>query len=172
MDAEFEQKTKDLEVQQKVSKSRLSTEARVKKMKSRDDLLNELKKSALEKLSAQTKTPQYSNLLRQLIVQGLIKIQEATVEIQARAEDKALVARVIPEALSEYRKTMSDAGQTVNPKVTISETPLSSKTTTGGIVLTADKGRILVDQTLDERLNIAYSDVLPSIRYGLFTSIA
>ncbi len=64
-------------------------------MKARDDLLEQLKKEALEKLSKYCQGPEYPTYLRKLIVQGLIKIEESTVEIQARAEDKALVARVV-----------------------------------------------------------------------------
>lgn len=153
--------------QQKVSQSKAISGVRVKKMKARDDLLETLKKDCTEKLAAFVKTPQYSNVLRQLIVQGLIKIEEQNVEIQCRAEDKAIVTRVLPEAMSEYRKVMSDAGYTVNPKVSVSDTVLS-KQTTGGLILSALHGRIVCNQTLDERLEIAYTDMLPSVRYGLF----
>lgn len=38
----------------------------------------------------------------------------------------------------------------------------------GGIVLTALDNRIVLNQTVDERLQICYMDVLPSVRYGLF----
>ena len=39
--------------------------------------------------------PQYPTLLRQLIVQGLIKIEEPVVELQVRAEDKNIVSKVV-----------------------------------------------------------------------------
>jgi vacuolar-type H+-ATPase subunit E/Vma4 len=69
--------------------------ARVKKMKARDDLLEQLKKESVEKLAKYCQGPEYPTYLRKIIVQGLIKIEESTVEIQARAEDKVLVSRVV-----------------------------------------------------------------------------
>lgn len=55
----------------------------------------QLKKEATDRLAAICKGPEYPNFLRQLIVQGLIKIEEKTVEIQARTEDKLLVSQVV-----------------------------------------------------------------------------
>jgi V-type H+-transporting ATPase subunit E len=67
---EYAQKEKDLEIQQRVSRSTAVGESRVKKMKARDDLLQKLKKEALERLEGFTTTPQYSTLVKQLIIQG------------------------------------------------------------------------------------------------------
>ena len=61
--------------------------------------MQQLKTEALAKLAAFTKSAEYPALLKNLIVQGLIKIEEPEVQIQARAEDKALVARVVRDAL-------------------------------------------------------------------------
>lgn len=55
----------------------------------------ELKKSTLEQLGKACQGPKYAQLLKSLIVQGLIKIEEKVVEIQTRAEDKAIVAGVV-----------------------------------------------------------------------------
>lgn len=81
-------------------------------------------------MAAFCKGPEYPNYLKKLIVQGLIKIEETTVEIQSRAEDKAIVARVLPEAIAEYRNVMTSAGHTgprLNPTVTVSSNVLPSK---------------------------------------------
>lgn len=145
---------KDLEVEQRVNRSKAVGDARVAKMNARDLLLEvsngvdrrpnlkdsksyclfcvpqQLKKESLEKLAALTKGADYPNFLKKLIVQGLIKIEETTVEVQARAEDKAIVARILPEAIAEYRSVMSAAGHTgarLNPTVTVSNNVLSSK---------------------------------------------
>lgn len=144
---------KDLEVEQRVNRSKAVGDARVAKMNARDLLLEvsgsadrpnledskttrvfcvpqQLKKESLEKLAAFTKGAEYPNFLKKLIVQGLIKIEETTVEVQARAEDKAIVARILPEAIAEYRSVMSAAGHTgarLNPTVTVSNNVLSSK---------------------------------------------
>ena len=54
-----------------------------------------LKVEAQSKLVAFVSGPQYPTLLRQLIVQGLIKIEEPVVELQVRAEDKNIVTKVV-----------------------------------------------------------------------------
>ena len=166
VDEEYVKKEKDLEKEQRVQQSNAISSARVKKMESRDVLLDGLKGSVTEKLKAFVKSPQYPTLLRQLIVQGLLKMQEPVVEILARAEDKLIVNRVIAEALTEYRGNMTEGG-VVSPKVTVSEHVLSQNVT-GGVILAAQHGRILCNQTLDERLAIAYNDSLPNIREKLF----
>lgn len=84
----------------------------------------------MEKLAAFCKGPDYPNYVKKLIVQGLIKIEETNVEIQSRAEDKAIVARVLPEAIAEYRSVMAAAGHTgprLNPTVIVSHNVLPSK---------------------------------------------
>jgi V-type H+-transporting ATPase subunit E len=165
VDEEYVKKEKDLEKEQRVQQSNAVSNARVKRMESRDALLDGLKGSVTEKLKAFVKSPQYPTLLRQLIVQGLLKMQEPVVEILARTEDKQIVTRVIAEALTEYRNNMPEGG--VSPKVTVSEYALSQNVT-GGVILAAQQGRILCNQTLDERLAIAYIDKLPNIREKLF----
>jgi V-type H+-transporting ATPase subunit E len=102
--------------------------ARVKKMKARDDLLETMKKECLEKLANYCKGPDYPVFLKKLIVQGLIKIEEQVVEVQCRQEDKAIVNRVLAEAVNEYKALMTAAGHPpLNPRVTISDSSLPSK---------------------------------------------
>ncbi len=75
--------------------SNAKSAVRVQKMNARQDLLESLKRGALEKLAAVTKKPEYARLLKDLIVQGLLKLDEPKVQIIARAEDKAIVSRVV-----------------------------------------------------------------------------
>ena len=140
----------------------------MKKMKARDDLLNEMKQAALEKLAVVCKSPSYSAYLKNLLMEGLIKIEEEHVEIQTRPEDKTIVAGFLNEAVTEYRKIMLAAGHKVNPQVKMSHLSLNSKVSHGGLVLTALDGRIVLDQTVDERLDIAYTGIMPAVRHGLF----
>lgn len=169
VEEEFVQKHKDLEVQQRVSQSSAVGASRVKKMKARDDLLESLKKETLEKLAAFCRSPEYPAYVKKLIIQGLIKIEESVVEIQCRAEDKNIVAKILPEAIAEFRTIMTNAGHSVNPKVTLSDVAIPAKICNGGVILTALRGRIVLNQTVDERLLIAYVDNMPQVRKGLFT---
>lgn len=167
---EFTQKEKDLEIQQRVSRSAAVGNARVKKMKSRDELLETLKRECAVKLASISQTNQYPVLIKSLIVQGLIKIEESAVQIQCKAEERSLVEQQLPAAVNEFRTVMTEAGHVVHPQVTISNVALPSKSCAGGIILSAADNRIILNQTLDERLEIAYHDVMPSVRVGLFST--
>mmetsp|Transcript_104944 Transcript_104944/g.205877 ORF Transcript_104944/g.205877 Transcript_104944/m.205877 type:complete len:222 (+) Transcript_104944:77-742(+) len=166
---EYAQKEKDLDIEQRVSRSAAVGNARIKKMKARDELLEALKKETLEELAAFCKSPGYSELVKKLIVQGLIKIEETIVEIHARAEDHAIVKKVLPDAIADFKFLMAEAGRPAAPKVTLSESSLPSKMCRGGVVLSALGGKIMLNQTVDERLNIAYTDMMPAVRHGLFS---
>ena len=61
-----------------------------------------MKKETLEELAAFCKSPGYSELVKKLIVQGLIKIEETIVEIHARAEDHAIVKKVVSRPTDFY----------------------------------------------------------------------
>lgn len=69
--------------------------SRVKKMKARDELLEQLKRECVQQLATISQGAKYEKLLKDLIVQGLIKIQEETVEIQCRPEDVSRVQKLV-----------------------------------------------------------------------------
>ncbi len=80
---EYVQKEKEWEVQNRIKHSRMIGENRVQKMKARDDSLNQLRDTTLQELGESSSIPAYMNLLKDLIVQSLIKIEEETVEVSA-----------------------------------------------------------------------------------------
>ena len=165
---EYAQKEKDLQAAQRVASSASLAAARVRKMKDRDELLEKLRVDILAKLAKVCKGAEYPALLKKLIVQGLIKIEEQEVEVACRPEDKSIVMRILPEAIAEFRSVMTAAGHFVNPRVSLSDTSLPSNSTVGGVVLTAMQNRIVLSQTMEERMNISYTDLMPQIREGLF----
>jgi V-type H+-transporting ATPase subunit E len=169
---EYKEKEKKLISDERVSQSTADGKSRTRKMEARDVLLNRLVQNCTEKLKRISSSPEYPTLLKDLIVQGLIKIEEQTVEIQCRAEDKSAVTRAIVDAVSEYRSLMTAAGHRVNPKVTLSKTPIDPRggECAGGVILTALDGRIVLNQTLDERLSIAYQAMMPKVRMDLFST--
>jgi len=137
-------------------------------MQTRDNLLTSLKEDALQSLAVRCQGKDYPQLLEALIVQGLIKIEEETVEVQCREEDASKVQGVLAAAISTFTQRMQQAGHRVNPKVTLSANRLAPGSTVGGIVLIARNNRIVVNQTVEARLDIAYSAVQPKVRAALF----
>lgn len=68
--------------------------SRVKKMTSRDGLLQELLASATEDITQVSKGAQYPVLLKALIVQSMIKIEEEKITVICREEDVDAVKSV------------------------------------------------------------------------------
>ncbi len=90
---EYVQKEKEWEVQDRIKHSNMVGESRIRKMKARDDFLNQLRDNTLQELGEISSKPAYTNLLEDLIVQSFIKIEEETVEVSAA--DPLMMAVVI-----------------------------------------------------------------------------
>ena len=165
---EYTQKAKDLEIANRVARSSAVSESRVSKMQARDGLLSDLRKGALEKLAKFCKSDGYETFVKQLIIEGLIKIEESEVEVQCRASDDAIVKKALPTAVSEFTSLMKAAGHNVNCKATLCAQKLPEDNTVGGVVLCAQGFRVIVNNTVEERLAIAYKDQLPKVRSTCF----
>ena len=168
---EFAKKEKDRQVQQRIARSAEIGACRVKKMKIRSDLLDTLIKEAGAKCAVVARGNNYPQLLQKLIVQGLIKIEENTVELFCRKEDVGTVEKILPKAVAEYVEIMQrESGVKLSPKVSVNADRSKdlSDATHGGVLLTAVQGKIVCDNTLQSRLELVYEELLPSIRAILF----
>lgn len=73
--------------------------SRVKKMTARDDLLQELLAQATNEITTVSKGAQYPTLLKALIVQSMIKIEEDKITVICREVDIAAVKSVVGVSL-------------------------------------------------------------------------
>jgi len=168
---EFAKKEKEKEVQERIARSTEIGECRVKKMKNRDELLQQLLSEAGAKCAMVARGSNYASLLQKLVVQSLIKIEDLEVIVFCRAEDKETVSGVLADAIKEYVDILEkESGITLEPKVTLNDNPNKDlpESTYGGVKVTADSGKIVCDNTMAARLNLVYEELLPSIRAILF----
>lgn len=168
---EFTKKEKDREIQERITRSAEIGECRVKKMKIRDDLLQNLVQEAGAKCAVVTRGQNYPQLLQKLIVQGLIKIEENEVTVFCRTEDLKTVESILPAAIKEYVEIIKrESGVTLSPKVALNTDRSKDlkESSYGGVWLTALSGRIVCDNTMSSRLKLVYEELLPSIRAILF----
>jgi V-type H+-transporting ATPase subunit E len=93
--------------------------------------------------------------------QGLVAVDEDTVKVKCRSEDAALVKSSLSDAAQQYEKL---TGKKVNLSVDMEDFLQCS----GGVVLSALEDRILANNTLEARLQMAYDAALPKIRTTLF----
>jgi V-type H+-transporting ATPase subunit E len=141
-------------VQNRILRSTEIGDCRIKKMKVRDALLQQLISEATTKCVAVANGTNYPQLVQKLIVQGLIKIEENTIEIYCRTKDVSIVTKVLPAAVAEYVSIMArESGVTLQPVVTMNQDRTRDLTDSvaGGIVLTALNGHITCDNTLQSR---------------------
>ena len=169
--AEFAKKEKDREIQERIARSSEIGECNVKKMKMRDELLQQLLAEGANKLTVMARGQNYPHLLQKLIVQGLIKIEEMDVTVYCREEDKEVIGGILSDAISEYVEIMErESGIKLSPNVVMNEDDSKNlpESTHGGVVLTAVNGKIVCDNTMSARLELVYEELLPSIRAILF----
>ena len=180
---EYAKKEKDLQVQQRIAQSAEIGRQTKRRMVARDDLLNKLYAQAKDRL-AQLSTSdvnKYKEVLKDLVLQGLIKIEEPDIVVRCRKVDLELVREIIPAVREKYIKMMKEeCGEDVSISVTLNEeenkmlppppngTPMIS--CAGGIIMEGHSGRLVLDNTFDKRLEVCFHDLKPVTRKCLFPS--
>ncbi len=159
-------------------KSKALSAARFATMRHRDDKMNDLKCEVLIRLAEASKDSKYPELLRFLITQGLMTLLENKVAIRVRQEDLSVAKKELPAAIKLFQETLQKAsGVTPSIDVKLDDQnflpPGPSKNSAaascaGGVELAARDGQILVRNTLDHRLDIAFEKLKPAIRGMLF----
>eukprot|EP01092_Planopodium_desertum_P012109 TRINITY_DN5655_c0_g3_i1.p1 TRINITY_DN5655_c0_g3~~TRINITY_DN5655_c0_g3_i1.p1 ORF type:complete len:241 (-),score=60.90 TRINITY_DN5655_c0_g3_i1:86-808(-) len=170
---EYTRKTKQLTVKQRIEQSNKLNNARIQVLKAQDDVISETFKTARTMLAGLGEGPEYKKLLQDLIAQGLVKLAEAKVAIKCREKDLPLVKEVLPGALASYKtKTGLGVEITVDESAFLPPAPTKGQTEgtfcSGGVVLSSYGGRINCNNTLDNRLGLAFEGLLPVIRATLF----
>jgi len=169
---DFEKKEKQIEVQKKIQYSNDLNNSRLQVLKSREEGVQRILGDAHKRLANIAKDPSYKKLLHQLIVQGLIKLQEPRVQVVCRNQDLALVKEVLPAAVAEYQsKSKKNVEATINQSDPLLPGPEEAKGSdfcSGGVVLSTPDGRIICANTLDARLSMVFEQQLPEIRTILY----
>ena len=172
LNEEYAQKEREREVQQRIAKSTAVGDARVKKMRLRDELLKQLVDEARNEVAKVAKSPDYPELIKKLIVQSLIKIEEPDVVVLCRACDVQLCEQQVPGAVQMYadiiKKETGEVAKVTCRVNTDASKHLPDHACCGGITVTACHGRIVCDNTLDARIQLCYEELLPQIRHELW----
>ena len=158
------------QVQHRIERSNSITASRTKRMESRHALLQELLNEAYDRILSEAQKPTYAPLVKSLIVQGLLTLEnEPNVEIACREEDESLVKGQLDDAAKEFSKSKN--GAAIN--VSLSPKSLKSQIVPGepsgpGVVVMAREGTVVCDNTLGTRLASVYYDKTPELRRSLF----
>merc|ERR1711991_215818 len=172
---QFEKLQKEIDEREKIEKSNAINQSRLRLLKAREEVMAEAVELASSKLPklGDPKDPKYKDMLHDLILQGLIKLEDDSCIINCRKSDEKLVEEVLPKAVKEYtnktgRKVDAKVDSTMylpGPKTEVKE---GADFCSGGVVLASHNGRIVCDNTLDRRLELAYEGLLPQVRGLMF----
>lgn len=161
----YERKEKQLDLQRKIQHSNLLNQARLAVLKARDDHVKRILEETRGRLGAVSKdAARYKKMLEDLIVQGLLQLLEPEVEIRCRKPDLGQVKALCKSCVETYTK--STGGKPC--KVTVNEVDFLPSDCSGGVELLAQAGKIKVTNTLESRLEMLSSQMMPEIRTILF----
>ncbi|CAD5322434.1 unnamed protein product [Arabidopsis thaliana] len=145
-------------------------------LQAQDDVVTAMKDSAAKDLlRVSNDKNNYKKLLKSLIIESLLRLKEPSVLLRCREMDKKVVESVIEDAKRQY----AEKAKVGSPKITIDEKvflppPPNPKLPdshdphcSGGVVLASQDGKIVCENTLDARLDVAFRQKLPQIRTRL-----
>ncbi|RMZ56878.1 hypothetical protein APUTEX25_002967 [Auxenochlorella protothecoides] len=158
--SEFERREGAIEVKKKVERSKQLNESRLKVLQAREDAVQTLLTEAHSRLAKLAKDKaKYKALLTELLIQV----------------DESLVKEVLESAAERYAEKVGvpKPDVSIDTKHYLAPPPDGTKdnegdSCSGGVVVTTADSSIVCSNTLDERLEIVYSQNLPSIRTVLF----
>ncbi|KAK8672465.1 hypothetical protein V6N13_110833 [Hibiscus sabdariffa] len=184
---EYEKKEKQVEIRKKIEYSMQLNASRIKVLQAQDDMVNEMKGSASKDLlNVSHDHHVYKRLLKDLIVQSLVRLKEPAVLLRCRKEDLHLVESVLDSAKDEYASKVNGHP----PEIFVDDVHLPPGPShhhgffhhhhaeahgpfcSGGVVIASRDGKIVCENTLDARLDVAFSKKLPEIRKWLFGQVA
>ena len=100
----YERKEKQVDLQKKIQSSNMLNQARLKVLKHRDDHVASVLDDAKVNLGGVTKDKKkYTEILQQLLTQGMCQLLEPALLIRCRQVDQGLVESIIPASTAEYK---------------------------------------------------------------------
>ncbi|CAG8701960.1 4344_t:CDS:2, partial [Cetraspora pellucida] len=152
IEATFQRKIKQAEIQKKIAQSNYINKSRLKVLQARQQMLDELfteTRSQLKKISQDRDS--YRDLLKDLILQGLYQLMDENVTITVKKSELDLAQNAIKIAT----KTYTDSTRLPVSIVIDDSLPEESA---GGVILSSHFGRIRINNTLGERLSLAQEE--------------
>ncbi|XP_004511535.1 V-type proton ATPase subunit E-like [Cicer arietinum] len=176
---EYERKEKQVDVRKKIEYSMQLNASRLKVLQAQDDVVNKMKEAAhKELLNVSRDHHVYKNLIKDLVVQSLVRLKEPSIILRCREEDLHLVEDVLESAAEEY----AEKAKVHLPEIVVDKDvylpPAPNHNNphdlycSGGVVLASRDGKIVFENTLDARLDVVFRNKLPHIRKELFGQVA
>ncbi|CAL9756122.1 unnamed protein product, partial [Musa acuminata subsp. burmannicoides] len=167
---EYERKEKQVEIRKKIEYSMQLNASRIKVLQAQDDFVNSMKEAAAKELLLVSNNHQsYEKLLKDLIVQSLLRLKEPAVLLRCRKDDHHLVESVLNPAKEEYATKANARAPdiVIDNKIFLPPPPAHANAhgpyCSGGVVLASIDGKIVCENTLDARLDVVFRKKLPEV---------
>ncbi|KAK9511804.1 hypothetical protein O3M35_000396 [Rhynocoris fuscipes] len=167
IDAAINKKMKTIERMRKVSTSTARNEARLEVLGYRRSLVTGIFNQVREKIVKEIENDpeKYKNFMENMILEGLYRILEQRVGIRVRKEDVDLASEVIENVCNKYTETTK-----MQISIVLDKSQYLPTETLGGVYLSAKKGKIIMENTLANKLLRLQHDAAPIVRRMLFAS--
>eukprot|EP01024_Parvocaulis_polyphysoides_P059241 TRINITY_DN63_c0_g1_i3.p1 TRINITY_DN63_c0_g1~~TRINITY_DN63_c0_g1_i3.p1 ORF type:complete len:228 (+),score=50.28 TRINITY_DN63_c0_g1_i3:209-892(+) len=174
--AEFERREAQIEVQRKIQFSKKLNGQRLEVLKARQVALKDITKEVKVKLMEMTRnTATYKALIVDLLAQAMQRLGDRKQIVKCRQADTSIVQGCLQLAQAKFKSQYN----AVAPELTVDTSDFlppapkdlddeETPSCVGGIAVTSLDGRIVCSNTLDDRLEISYSQNLPTVRSLLF----
>jgi V-type H+-transporting ATPase subunit E len=160
--AEYEREEGEIQKNLKIRKAQIKNNVKLEILKAQTEAIHDALNQALVELCTFSGGPEYPDLLRDLIAEGLNRLKETRVRLMVRKSDLAIGQRVVADAVRIAERL--NPGLTIKAKFDESRFLAQAPNCAGGVVLIAQKGKIRVSNVLNDRLRLAYEGMLPQIR--------
>jgi len=160
---EYERKTKQIQINQKIAYSTANNDSRLKVLKFKEQMMREIYDEAMQKLEEiEMDSERYAELLRGFILQGLIVLGDQEVAVVTKEKDSGFVQQMLPQIADMYEHM---TGKKVYLALTSNE--VLPEDHAGGITLVSEDGKIRLANTFESRLETTYESNLPYFRSAL-----
>merc|ERR1711934_146132 len=160
---EYERREKNVELETKIANATETNKNKLLVLQAAASQVEGTFSEAYEAMKAVPSRPDYDKLLASLIKEGVDMLGLSEVKVICRAADKAKVMSAISAVGSGVKIHVDDQDLQVDTSVSNIDSQCI-----GGVLVSSMDGKVIVSQTLNARLQVAYDTALPVIKPVLF----
>ena len=173
IEQKYKKEFNDTFVSKKIEVSTAKNEANLKKMNTKNELVNKTVEEALEKLKifAKPNNQAYQKLLKELAIECMVKLLEKECFVKVRNDDLDYMKSILKECENEYSQLMKkETKRDYICKLTLIEDDFIEDECGGVIMMNRDQ-KIIINNGLKDRLMLTKEHHLPEIKHMLFPKV-
>ena len=170
IEQKYKKEYNDTFVSKKIEVSTAKNEANLKKMNTKNELVNKTVEEALEKLKifAKPSNKDYQKLLKELTIECMVKLLEKECFVKVRNDDLDYMKSILKDCENEYSNLMKkETKRDYACKLTLIEDEFIEDEC-GGVVMMNRDQKIIINNGLKDRLMLTKEHHLPEIKHMLF----